>query len=85
MRFIFPHSHAFRRGRVTVEDEDAPGPKCLVEFADGVTVIADWLRDGPNLHLSIPSYRTAKGAQIAPRSWCLVRGKDGVWRSDRVL
>jgi hypothetical protein len=84
MRFAFPHSHAFRRGRVTVNDDGRAGPECLVAFSDGVTVIGVWQRDGEALHLSIPTYRTAKGTQIAPRSWRLVQAKDGTWRSERV-
>ena len=36
MRFRFPHSHAFRRGRVTIDDDGKAGPECLVEFGDGI-------------------------------------------------
>ena len=32
MRFVFPHSHAFPRGRVTVEDDGSDRPDRLVEF-----------------------------------------------------
>ncbi|HRN83226.1 MAG TPA: hypothetical protein PK857_00280 [Hyphomicrobium sp.] len=84
MRFTFPHSHAFRRGRVVVEDDKAAGPDCLVEFGDGVTVIAEWRRDGEAILLNIPTYRTAKGTQVAARSWRLGKGKDGTWRSERM-
>lgn len=84
MCFVFPHSHAFRRGRVTVSDDRKAGPQCLVEFGDGVTVIAEWRPDGDALHLSIPAYRTARGTHVASRSWRLVQGKDGGWRSERV-
>jgi hypothetical protein len=84
MRFAFPHSHAFRRGRVAVSDDRKAGPECLVEFGDGVTVIGEWRPDGDVLRLSIPAYRTARGTQVASRSWRLVRGKDGVWRSERI-
>lgn len=52
MRFVFPHSHAFRRGRVTVDDDQKSGPGCLVEFGDGVTVIAEWYAVGNAIHLS---------------------------------
>lgn len=41
MPFMYPHSHAFRRGRVTIDDDQKAGPGCLVEFGDGVTVIAE--------------------------------------------
>ena len=84
MRFVFPHSHAFPGGRVAVEDDANAGPGCLVEFRDGVTVIAEWRAVGDAIHLSVPTYRTAKGRQIAARTWRLVQRKDGVWRSERV-
>lgn len=83
MRFVFPHSHAFPRGRVIVDDDARGGPDCLVEFGDGVTVIAEYrLADG-TIHLSVPTYRTAKGTQVAPKKWRLVQGKGGAWRSER--
>lgn len=83
MRFSFPHSHAFPGGRVVVEDDATAGPECLVEFADGATVIAEWRPADDAIHLSIPAYRTAKGTPVAARRWRLVRRKDGVWRSER--
>lgn len=83
MRFLFPHSHAFPGGRLVVEDDAKPGPECLIEFGDGVIVIAEYRLAGDAIHLSIPSYRTAKGTQVAARNWRLVRRKDGVWRSER--
>lgn len=83
MRFAFPYSHAFPRGRVTVSDDGEAGPECLVEFSDGVTVMGAWRREGEALRLSVPAYRTAKGTQVAARSWRIVRGKDGEWRSER--
>lgn len=59
MRFVFPHSHAFQRGRVNVDDDEKPGPECLVELGDGVTVIAEWhLVDDAIIFLFLP---------IAPR------------------
>lgn len=82
MRFGFPHSHAFRGGRVSVEDDGAAGPECLVEFGDGVTIVAEWRHAGDAIDLGIPAYRTAKGTRIEPRRWRLVRRKDGVWRSE---
>jgi len=82
MRFAFPHSHAFRRGRVVVDDDDKTEPECLVEFGDGITVIAEWRYVGETISLSIPTYRTAKRTQVSPRVWRLVQGKDGVWRSE---
>lgn len=83
MRFMFPHSHAFPGGRVVVEDDSKTGSDCLVEFGDGVTVIAAWRPDRDALHLSVPAYRTKKGTQVAARNWRLVQRKDGVWRSER--
>lgn len=83
MRFVFPHSHAFPGGRVVVDDDAAWGPECLVEFGDGVTVIAEWRSVSDAIHLSVPAYRTAKGTEIAARNWRLVQRKGGVWRSER--
>jgi len=84
MRFVFPHSHAFQRGRVAVHDDHAAGPEGLIEFSDGVTVIGEWRRNGGAIHLSIPAYRTARGTQVAARSWRLVQRKDSEWRSERI-
>ncbi|MGC4252924.1 MAG: hypothetical protein QM605_16055 [Sphingobium sp.] len=81
MHIIFTHSHAFPGGRVTVEDEGDAGPGCLVEFGDGVTVMAEWREEGEDMILAIPAYRTAKGTDIEPHRWRLARDKDGVWRS----
>jgi hypothetical protein len=81
MRFGFPHSHAFPNGRVAVEDDGGAPPRCLAEFGDGVVVVAEWRRDGPDIILSVPAYRTARGSPIAPRRWRLSRGRDGSWRS----
>jgi hypothetical protein len=84
MRFAFPRSHAFRRGRVTVEDDGKAGPDCLVEFGDGVTVIAQWQADDDAIRLFVPHYRTAKGTLVTARRWRLARGEDGLWRSERL-
>ncbi len=83
MRFTFLHSHAFHRGRVSVDEQDRSAPQCLVEFSDGITVIAEWREDGEDMVLTVPSYRTAKGSQVAARTWRLRRGNDGEWRSQR--
>lgn len=83
MRFTFPHSHAFPGGMVTVEDDSNAEPECLIEFGDGVTVIANWQQVGPDIVLDVPSYRTVKGTQIEPKSWYLAQQTDGVWRSQR--
>lgn len=84
MRFVFPNSHAFRKGRVTVDDDGKAGPECLVEFGDGVTVIAEWQAEDDAIRLAVPAYRTAKGTLVTERSWRLARGSDGVWRSERM-
>lgn len=84
MRFVFPHSHAFRRGRLTVDNDGKAGPECLVEFGDGVTVIAEWQANGDGVRLSVPDYRTAKGTLVTARIWRLARDKDGLWRSERL-
>lgn len=84
MRFVFPHSHAFRRGRVIVDDDGKAGPECMVEFGDGATVIAEWQRDEDVIRLSVPDYRTAKGTLVSARTWRLAQGKDGLWRSERL-
>ena len=74
MRFVFPRSHAFRKGRVAVDDDGRAGPECLVEFGDGVTVIAEWQADDDAIRLSVPDYRTAKGTLVTARTWRLARG-----------
>jgi hypothetical protein len=83
MRFVFPHSHAFPRGRVTVEDDGSDRPDCLVEFGDGVTVIGRWQRDGQTIDLHVPTYRTGRGTQVAAHDLRLTRRKDGTWRSEK--
>ncbi|GHD21673.1 hypothetical protein ACFOEZ_00895 [Tianweitania populi] len=82
MRFVFPHSHAFRKGRVTVDDDGKPGPECLVEFGDGITVIAEWSGEDDVLRLSIPEYCTARGTVVNGRTWRVAKGKDRLWRSE---
>ncbi|AXC49743.1 hypothetical protein DRW48_08625 [Paracoccus suum] len=83
MRFLFPHSHAFRKGRVTVDDDGKAAPDCLVEFGDGVTVIAEWRAEGDSIRLTVPDYRTARGTLVTVQNWRLAKGQDGHWRSER--
>ena len=83
MRFVFTHSHAFPRGTVIVETDAESGADGLVEFSDGVSLIAEWWRDGEDIILDIPSYRTAKGTAVGPHRWQLTRKPDGTWRSHR--
>lgn len=52
-------------------------------FADGVSFVAEWWRDGEDVILKCPSYRTAKGTTVEPHRWRLTRKADGTWRSDR--
>ncbi|WP_121062081.1 hypothetical protein [Chachezhania antarctica] len=84
MRFAFPHSHAFRGGRVTVEDDGGAPPACLVEFSDGVTVMGEFRHDGPDIVLDVPAYRTSKGTDVGARRWRLSRSEAGVWRTTRM-
>jgi len=84
MRFTFPHSHGFRQGRVKVEDDETATPDCLVEFGDGITVLAQWQNDGDAIRLAVPDYRTARGTLVTARTWRLAKGKDGLWRSARI-
>lgn len=84
MRFVFPRSHAYPGGKVTVDERSDTGPSCLVEFGDGTSLIAEWHRQGEAIHLQVPAYRTAKGNPVAARSWRLVEREDGQWRSERL-
>ena len=53
----------FRRGRVTVDDGQSAGAACLVEFGDGVTVIAAWDHAGDAIQLMPPiAQQKATGA-----------------------
>ena len=83
MRFSFPYSHAFPNGRVIVKDDGVKEPRCMVEFADGTTVIAAWRPGKEDIALDMPDYRTAKGTRVSARRWRLVRGSDGIWRAKR--
>lgn len=49
----------------------------------GITVIAEWHRANDAIHLSVPTYRTVKGTQVAARRWRLIQGEGHVWRSQR--
>lgn len=59
-------------------------PECLVELGDDVTVIGEWRRADDAIHLSIPTYCTARKTQVTRRTWRLVQGNHGVWRSERM-
>ncbi|MGC4190497.1 MAG: hypothetical protein QM589_04585 [Thermomicrobiales bacterium] len=83
-RFTFPYSHAFSGGHLTVTVGDDPAePTCLIEFADGTTVIGDILRSGTNgFDIVIPEYTTAKGTVVPAKTWSIRRRADDLlWRS----
>lgn len=84
MRFLFPHSHDYRRGPVNVEDDRNAEPDGLVEFGDGVNVIAERHPDGDAIRLVVPRYRTARGTPVTTRTWRLAKGKEGHSRSERI-
>lgn len=83
MRFVFTHSHAFPNGTVIVEGGTESGFDGLVEFSDGVSLIAEWWQDGEDIILDIPSYRTAKGTAVSAHRWRLTQKPDETWRSHR--
>lgn len=83
MRFTFTHSHAFPGGRVAVDDDGTAAPACIVEFGDGVIVLAEWHRDAADILLKIPAYKTAQGSEIGPKHWRLSQREDGSWRTNR--
>ena len=85
MRFIFPHSHAFNGGQLTVEDDGPSGSSCLVAFGDGTTIVGELAgaaHDG--YRIEVPAYRTARGNAVSARTWHIVRhATESVWRSMR--
>lgn len=86
MRLVFPHSHAFNGALLSVEDEDAGEASCLVEFGDGVVVVAAVTVLTPDaFEIDVPEYRTAKGTVVKARRWRIARQNDGRgWRSRRI-
>lgn len=84
MLFRFPRSHAFPGGEVVVEDDGKAGPECLVEFGDGVAVVAQWHPDGDAVVLSIDDYQTASGTTVTARTWRIAQGEGGAWRATRL-
>ena len=83
MRITFPHSHAFPGGPLTIAEIGAAKETCVVEFGDGVAVIAECRPDGGAVYLTLPAYRTGRGMDVAARTWRLERDREGVWRSQR--
>ncbi len=84
MRFRFPHSHAFHRGRIAVDAGGKAGSACTVEFGDGSVVIGEYRQVEDAFVLSVPRYTTAKGTTIEPKQWRIVNTQPGVWRSERL-
>ncbi|MGC4106540.1 MAG: hypothetical protein QM753_09375 [Thermomicrobiales bacterium] len=83
-RFTFPYSHAFNGGHlIAVIGDDPTEPTCLVEFADGTTVIGEMLRSGMTwAEVTIPEYVTAKGTVVSAKTWCITRhANDLRWQS----
>ena len=85
MRFIFPKSHAFEGGRLTLEEGDPHASSCLVEFGDGVTVTGKVARENDgNYRIEVPAYKTVKGNAIDARRWRISRSQDGGWCAKRM-
>lgn len=82
MRFQFPRSHIFPGARFTMEGDGEAGEQCVLEFGDGVIVLAEAARQGEDYILTVPDYRTAKGNVVAARTWRLARRGDGSWRAN---
>ncbi|MFT3976976.1 MAG: hypothetical protein QM688_07675 [Sphingomonas bacterium] len=83
VRFHFPKSHIFPGARLTVEDDGETGAHCMLEFGDGVTILADVSPQADGYFLTVPDYRTAKGTLVAARTWRLLRRAGDDWRADR--
>ena len=61
------------------------GGACILPVdADGSVVVAAWRQEGDDFQLEVPTYRTARGTEVAARRWRLAKGRDGVWRTRRI-
>ena len=80
MKVSFPYSHVFHGCRARVVEDGPHGQDCLVEFSDGVVVLARCKNTENGFLLSIPAYETAKGNRIGKRRWILERHGDA-WRA----
>ncbi len=67
-----------------MDDDGAEAGTCEVEFADGSIVIATCRREGQAVRLDVPAYRTARGTEVAARSWHVEPGRSGGWRTRRI-
>lgn len=83
MRVSFSHSHVFPGCRATVVDVENKGQDCLVEFADGLTVLARRQDTQQGVLISIPAYRTRKRNWVDSRRWLLER-RGNEWRARAV-
>lgn len=84
MRFVFPRSHAYPKGRVIFDENGTTGPECWVEFGDGIAVLAVWTLYRDGLKLAIPEYRTERGTLVTARTWLIRRDKRGQRRSESI-
>lgn len=81
MRITSTSSHAYPGTRAEVSDiAELGAAQTLVEFADGVTVVACCNVEPNSINLEIPTYRTARGTQVVAQEWVL-RRREGKWRA----
>ena len=83
LRFSFPHSHAFNGGQLGVDDDGKSSTGCIIEFADGVTVIGGVsLAKDNEYEIIVPEYTTSKGNTVAAHRWHIIKRQgESVWRS----
>ncbi len=80
MRFEFADTHAYPGCRVRLAEEDN-GEETLAQFSDGAVAQARYSRDGEAIRLTVEPYRTARGSDIAAKSWSLGPDpKSGGWK-----
>lgn len=79
-RFSANHSHLYPGAWLRCLDAPgearlSAGDELLLEFSDGVAVGGQLLQAGPHAAvLQVPSYRTQRKTNVAPRTWRLVPG-----------
>ena len=81
MRFRFSRSHPYPGAVVSVIDDPPQGSNCVIEFGDGVVIVAGARTDGDAHLLDIPAYRTARGSNVGPSEWRVARSPRGGWRA----
>ncbi|MFT4001196.1 MAG: hypothetical protein QM684_13225 [Rhizobium sp.] len=81
MRFEIANTHAYPGCRVRLADEDN-ADEIVAQFSDGTIAGARYSRDGSaTIRLTISPYRTARGTDIAEKSWILTPDpKGGGWK-----